>query len=256
MNRIDSIFNNLKKENKKALIPFIPCSYPSIEETVDNVIKLEDSGADIIEIGVPFSDPLADGPVIQNAYAKALRNGAKVQDVFTVGKKVREKSQVGLIIMIYYNLIYTRGIEKFLEEAHKAGFDGIIVPDVPIEERGELQESCKANDVYLIPLVAPTSKNRIEKIVNKAKGFVYCVSSTGTTGERNSFRSDIKDYLNMVREKAGIPICLGFGISSREAVKKVKDYCDGVIVGSAVVKRLDGNKEEAFKFLKSLDMEL
>lgn len=255
MNRIDNIFNNLKKENKKALIPFIACDDPSTEETIDNVFKLEKNGADIIEIGVPFSDPLADGPVIQNSYVRALKNGAKVQDVFTVGKKVREKSDVGLIIMIYYNLIYTRGIEEFIKEAKEAGYDGLIVPDIPLEERKELQDKCETNGIYLIPLVAPTSKDRISKIVDGAKGFVYCVSTTGTTGERSNFRSDLDEYLNMVREKAGTPICLGFGISSREAVKKVKSYCDGVIVGSAVVRRLAENKEEAFEFVRKLKEE-
>ncbi|MCR4943833.1 MAG: tryptophan synthase subunit alpha [Clostridium sp.] len=255
MNRIDTIFENLKKEDKKALIPFISCGTPNLEETIDNVFELEKSGADIIEVGVPFSDPLADGEVIQNAYVKALKNGTKVKDVFTLGKKVREKSEVGLIIMVYYNLVYSRGVDTFLKEASEAGYDGIIVPDIPLEEREELQDKCEKEGLYLIPLVAPTSKERIWKIVEGTKGFVYCVSSTGTTGERSSFRADLKEYLDLVKEKSGIPICLGFGISSKEVVAQVKEYCDGVIVGSAVVRRLDENREKAFEFVKDLKEE-
>ena len=255
MNRIDTIFENLKKEDKKALIPFISCGTPNLEETIDNVFELEKSGADIIEVGVPFSDPLADGEVIQNAYVKALKNGTKVKDVFTLGKKVREKSEVGLIIMVCYNLVYSRGVDTFLKEASEAGYDGIIVPDIPLEEREELQDKCEKEGLYLIPLVAPTSKERIWKIVEGTKGFVYCVSSTGTTGERSSFRADLKEYLDLVKEKSGIPICLGFGISSKEVVAQVKEYCDGVIVGSAVVRRLDENREKAFEFVKDLKEE-
>lgn len=255
MNRIDSIFEKLNKENKKALIPFISCGTPNLEETIDNVFKLEESGADIIEIGVPFSDPLADGEVIQNAYVKALRNGTKVKDVFTLGKEVRKKSEVGLIIMVYYNLVYSRGVDKFIKEASEAGYDGLIVPDIPLEERKELQDKCEKEGIYLIPLVAPTSKERISKIVENTKGFVYCVSSTGTTGERSSFRADLKEYLDLVKEKSGIPICLGFGISSKEVVAKVKEHCDGVIVGSAVVRRLEEDREKAFEFVKELSSE-
>jgi tryptophan synthase alpha chain len=256
MNRIDLAFDKLKKENKKALIPFISCSDPSLEETVDNVLKLEKSGASIIEIGIPFSDPLADGPVIQDSYCRALKNGFKVKDIFTCGKKAREKSQVPLVIMVYYNLVHSRGVDKFLKEASEAGFDGLIVPDIPLEERGELKEKCEVLGIYLIPLVAPTSMERIEKVTKDTKGFVYCVSSNGTTGERSRLSEGISDYLNMVRKNTEVPICLGFGISSREVVKEVKDYCDGVIIGSAVVRRLGENRQEAFEFLQDINEEL
>ncbi|WP_143317148.1 tryptophan synthase subunit alpha [Clostridium sp. HBUAS56017] len=256
MNRIDLVFDKLKKENKKALIPFISCSDPSLEETVDNVLKLEKSGASIIEIGIPFSDPLADGPVIQDSYCRALRNGFKVKEIFACGKRVREKSEVPLVIMVYYNLVYARGIDKFLKEASEAGFDGLIIPDIPLEERGELKEKCEAFEIYLIPLVAPTSKERIEKIIKGANGFIYCVSSNGTTGERSGLSEGISDYLNMVRANTEAPICLGFGISSREVVKEVKDYCDGVIIGSAVVRRLGENREQAFEFVQDISEEL
>lgn len=255
-NRIDVIFNNLKKENRKALIPFIANGDPSKEETINMVLDLEKRGADIIELGIPFSDPLADGPVIQESYIRALKGGIKVKDVFEVGKKVREKSNVGLVIMVYYNLVFSYGVDKFLKEAGEAGFDGLIVPDIPLEERQELKEKTEANGIYLIPLVAPTSHDRIAKIVTGTKGFVYCVSSNGTTGERSSLSSDIDEYLNAVRSNTDVPVCLGFGISSREVVREVKDYCDGVIVGSAVVRRMHENKEEALNFTKGLREEL
>ena len=158
--------------------------------------------------------------------------------------------------MVYFNLVYSYGVDKFLMDAKEAGFDGIIVPDIPLEERDELKEKSLSNGIYLVPLVAPTSKDRISKIVTGTKGFVYCVSSNGTTGERSTLSNDINEYLNTIKEYSDVPICLGFGISSREVVRKVKDYCSGVIVGSAVVRRLHENKEDAFEFIKGLREEL
>lgn len=256
MNRIDKVFNKLRAENKKALMPFISNGDPTIDMTVETILELQNNGADIIELGIPFSDPLADGPVIQESYIRALKGGIKVRDVFTVGKKVREKSEIPLVIMVYYNLILHYGVDKFLKDSKEAGFDGLIVPDIPLEEREELKEKTEDNDTYLIPLVAPTSKDRISKIIKGSKGFVYCVSSSGTTGERSSLSSNINEYLKTVRDNTEIPICLGFGISSRETVKKVKDYCDGVIVGSAVVRRLSINRSDSFSFVKGLREEL
>lgn len=256
MNRIDYVFNKLKEENKKALIPFIANGDPTLDDTVEMVLELEKSGANIIEIGIPFSDPLADGPVIQESYIRALNGGIKVKDVFTCGKKVREKSEIPLVIMVYYNLVHHYGVDKFLKDAGEAGFDGLIVPDIPLEEREELQGKTESNGLYLIPLVAPTSHERIEKITKGAKGFVYCVSSNGTTGERSSLSSNVNEYLNLVKSNANIPICLGFGISSREVVKEVKGYCDGVIVGSAIVRRMKESKKNALDFLEDLRKEL
>ena len=158
--------------------------------------------------------------------------------------------------MVYYNLVYHYGVDKFLKDAGEAGFDGLIVPDIPLEERQELKSKSEQNGVYLIPLVAPTSKERIAKIVTGTKGFVYCVSSNGTTGERSSLSNDINEYLETVRNNSEVPICLGFGISSREVVREVKGYCDGVIVGSAVVRRMTENKGVALDFTKELREEL
>lgn len=256
MNRIDEVFNKLKQENKKALIPFISNGDPSLDETVETVLELEKNGANIIELGIPFSDPLADGPVIQESYIRALKNGIKVKDVFECARRVRKTSQIPLVIMVYYNLVFHYGVERFLEDAGKAGVDGLIVPDIPLEERGQLKDICENNGVYLIPLVAPTSHERIAKITNGTKGFVYCVSSNGTTGERSSLSSNIDEYLNAVKSNTNVPICLGFGISSRKVVSDVKDYCDGVIVGSAVVRRLFEDRKEAFEFVLGLREEL
>ena len=253
MNRIDVSFNKVKENKGKALIPFVTCGADfTIEETADLVIELENNGATLVEIGVPFRDPLADGPVIQNAYTKALTNGTKVKDVFRCVELIRGKSEVPVVLMVYFNVVYFNGIENFLKMASKSGVDGIIVPDVPLEERGDLDKVCEENGIYLIPLVARTSKDRIAAITKNAKGFVYCVSTNGTTGERTSLDSGTHEYLAEVRKIVDIPMCIGFGISSKEVVKEVKDYCDGVIVGSAIVKRMAKGKKEVIDFVKDL----
>jgi tryptophan synthase alpha chain len=253
MNRIDVYFNKVKENNGKALIPFVTCGADfTVEETADLVIELEKEGATVVEIGVPFRDPLADGPIIQNAYTKALTNGTKVKDVFRCVELIREKSEVPIVLMVYFNVVYFRGIENFMKEAAESGVDGIIVPDVPLEERGELIKACEENGLYLIPLVARTSRDRIAAITKDAKGFVYCVSTNGTTGERSTLDSGTEEYLAEVRKIVDIPMCIGFGISSKEVVKEVKDYCDGVIVGSAIVKRMAKGKKEVIDFIKDL----
>ncbi len=252
MNRIDKEFEMLKANNKKALIPFVTCGDLDIESTANLIINMAKNNANIIEIGVPFSDPLADGVVIQESYFRALKNGTKIKDVFNCVSLVREKSQVPLVIMVYYNMVFSYGVSKFIKSLKDIGVDGIIVPDIPLEERCELKDICEKEGIYLIPLVAPTSKERIERITKDAKGFVYCVSSNGTTGERTSFNSNIKEYLKLVKEKSDCPICLGFGISSKETVNQVIDNCDGVIVGSAIVKRMRLGEEAVIEFIKSL----
>lgn len=252
MNRIDNAFKN----NKKSLIPFITCGHLSNKDTVELVKSMELAGADIIEIGVPYSDPLADGDVIQASYFKALRKGNKLKDVFQCIELIRNESEIPLVLMVYYNVVFCHGVENFIKTASQLGVDGIIVPDIPLEEREELMNICEGNSVYLIPLVAPTSKERIEKITKGAKGFVYCVSSNGTTGERNTLNNSIHDYLNHVKETTKVPICVGFGISSGEVVREIKDYCNGIIVGSAVVKRMDQGKDSVVEFLEELKSNL
>ncbi|OOM78005.1 tryptophan synthase subunit alpha [Clostridium sp. BL-8] len=255
MNRIDISFNKEKENNEKALIPFVTCGADfTVEETADLVVSLEKEGATVVEIGVPFRDPLADGPVIQNAYTKALQNGTKVKDIFRCVELIREKCEVPIVLMVYFNVVYFNGIENFLKAAAKSGVDGLIVPDVPLEERGDLDKVCEENGIYLIPLVARTSRDRIAAITKGAKGFVYCVSTNGITGERKSLDKGTHEYLAEVRKIVEIPMCIGFGISSKEVVKEVKDYCDGVIVGSAIVKRMAEGKEVVIDFVKDLKM--
>ena len=253
MNRIDIRFNKLKEENKKALIPFVTFGAGmSNEETAKLIVEMDKNGATIVEIGVPFSDPLADGPVIQNAYTKALNEGTKLKDVFDAVKVVRMTSEIPVVIMVYFNIVYCKGIEGFLRDAEEAGVDGLIVPDVPLEERGELNEACRNHNIHLIPLVARTSKDRIAKIVKDAKGFVYCVSTNGITGERAALDGGTIEYLEEVKKLVDIPMCIGFGISSKEVVSEVKDHCDGVIVGSAIVKRMAEGREHVIDFVKDL----
>lgn len=249
--RIKEVFSKLAKENKKALIPFVTCGDPTIEETKKTVLALESLGADIIEIGIPYSDPLADGPIIQESYHKSLENGFKIGDIFKCIEAIRVESNIPLVVMVYFNIIYCYGQEEFLKKLKELKVDGLIVPDLPLEERGDFHSYCKeVGNIALIPLVAPTSKERIEEIVKDAEGFVYCVSVAGTTGERNSLGNDIEEYLTFVREKSKAPICVGFGISSAEIIENIRDYCDGVIIGSAIVKRIE-DKEALGNFVKS-----
>lgn len=253
MNRIDVRFNNLKKNNKKALIPFVTFGAGiSVDETVDLIVEMDKNGATVIEIGVPFSDPLADGPVIQNAYTRALNDNIKLQDVFESVIKIREKSDIPIVIMVYFNIVYHKGIDNFIKEASKSGIDGLIVPDIPLEERQELNDYCNENDIYLIPLVARTSRDRISKITKNAKGFVYCVSTNGTTGARSKLDAGTHEYLQDVRNIVNIPMCIGFGISSKEVIRDVKNYCDGVIVGSAIVSRMADGKQTVLNFINDL----
>ena len=253
MNRIDIRFNKLKEEDRKAFIPFVTFGAGmNNEEIVKLIVEMDKNSATIVEIGVPFSDPLADGPVIQNAYTKALNEGTKLKDVFDVIKMVRKKSEIPVVIMVYFNIVYCKGIERFLIEAEEAGVDGLIVPDVPLEERGELNKVCTNHSIYLIPLVARTSRDRIDKIVRGAKGFVYCVSTNGITGERTELDSGTIEYLEEVKKIVDIPMCIGFGISSKEVVSEIKDHCDGVIVGSSIVKRMAEGKEHVIDFVKDL----
>ncbi|MEG0295645.1 MAG: tryptophan synthase subunit alpha [Clostridium sp.] len=256
MNRIDRKFHYLKENSKKALIPFVTCGELSVEETANLVVEIDKTGASIVEIGVPYSDPLADGPVIQESYCRALKNGTKLKDVFKCVELIREESEIPLVIMVYYNIVFSYGVERFLSKISEVGVDGIIVPDIPLEERHDIMEICNNEGVHLIPLVAPTSKERIKAITNESKGFVYCVSSNGTTGERSKLNDGVNEYLNTVKSLTDLPICVGFGISSRDIVNKVKNHCDGVIVGSAVVRRMFQGKDEVIEFLKELNLEL
>ncbi|MDI3528315.1 MAG: tryptophan synthase alpha chain [Thermoanaerobacter sp.] len=253
MNRIDKKFEDLKKEGRKALITFITAGDPDIETTYDIVLALEEGGADIIELGIPYSDPLADGPTIQASSQRALNKGVKIPDIMRIVEKIRFKSDIPLVYLVYYNSIFKYGIQKFLKESKDVGIDGLIIPDLPLEERKDILEEADKYGIYLIPLVAPTSKERIKLITENGKGFVYCVSITGVTGARENIETDIEEYMKTVSQYTDMPKAIGFGISTPEMAKKLKDFSDGIIVGSAIVERIAKgyNKSEMLQEVKS-----
>lgn len=253
MNRIDKKFEVLKGEGRKALITFITAGDPDIETTYDIVLAIEEAGADIIELGIPYSDPLADGPTIQASSQRALNKGVKIPDIMRIVEKIRFKSDIPLVYLVYYNSIFKYGIQKFLKESKDVGIDGLIIPDLPLEERKDILEEADKYGIYLIPLVAPTSKERIKLITENGKGFVYCVSITGVTGAREDIETDIEEYMKTVSQYTNMPKAIGFGISTPEMAKKLKDFSDGIIVGSALVERIAKgyNKSEMLQEVKS-----
>jgi tryptophan synthase alpha chain len=256
MNRIDEKFKDLKEKNKKALITFITAGDPSLEKTKELVLTMEKEGADIIELGIPYSDPIADGPVIQASSQRSLNNGTKIKDIMKTVKDIRLDSQVPLLYLVYYNSVFKYGIEKFIIECNECGIDGLIIPDLPLEERSEISSIAKANNVALIPMVTPTSKDRIENIVKHGQGFVYCVSVNGVTGVRNEINTNLNDYMNTVGNLSPIPKALGFGISNSKMVKEYKKYCDGIIIGSAIIKKVSENLEAPNKAVGEFVREL
>lgn len=220
----------------KAFIPFITCGDPDLETTGELIKKMSESGADLIELGIPFSDPTAEGPVIQEANIRALSKGTTTDKIFDMVKSIRNEVAVPLVFMTYANVVFSYGTESFVKKAAECGMAGLILPDVPYEEKEEFEEVCEKYGLELISLIAPTSRDRIEMIAKKAKGFIYCVSSLGVTGVRSSFSTDISDVTGHIKAASDIPCAIGFGISTPEQAKKMSAYSDGVIVGSAIVK--------------------
>ncbi len=256
-NRIEKCLENLKSENKKALITFITAGYGGYEMTEKAVLTMEKSGADIIELGIPFSDPIAEGAVIQNSSMMSLQRGTTLEGIFQTVRNIRAKTDIPLILMMYINSIFRYGKEEFFSQCGKCGIDGVIVPDLPFEERDEISEQAEKNDIISVSLVAPTSHERIKKIVPDSRGFIYCVSSTGVTGIRNSFKTDFKDFFSEINKYSKVPAMLGFGISSSEQIKEIKKYFDGVIVGSAIVKLInEKNPEESLSDISSFTLGL
>lgn len=237
MNRIDNKFNQLK--DKKALITFITAGDPNLETTEKLIIEMEKAGADIIEIGVPFSDPVAEGSIISRASERSLLMGTNLNKIFEMVKRVREKTQIPLLLMLYINSIFKFGKDEFFSLCKKNGIDGVIVPDLPFEERIEIEKEAEKEEIYIINLVAPTSKNRIEKIAKNSKGFLYCVSSLGVTGVRNSFNTNFNEMFDEIKKHSKTKTALGFGISTSEQVKQLKNYADGIIIGSAIVEIIE-----------------
>ena len=233
MSRIHEAF-----ENKKAFIPFITAGDPDLNTTAELLVAVAEAGADLIEVGIPFSDPTAEGPVIQEADERALAAGCTTDKLFAMLSQVRPKLDIPVVFMTYMNPVFTYGKERFLQKCVEVGMDGIIIPDLPYEEKDEMSSLCDTYGVDLISLVAPTSHERIRMIAGEAKGFLYLVSSLGVTGVRKEITTDIDEMVALVREASDIPCAVGFGISMPEQAKKMAGVSDGAIVGSAIVRMI------------------
>lgn len=231
MNRIQKVF-----ENQKAFIPFITAGDPELDITEKLVPAMAEAGADLIEIGIPFSDPVAEGIVIQEADMRALASGATTDRIFDSVKRIRQKTDVPLAFMTYINPVFVYGVEPFMKQAADCGIDALIVPDMPFEERCELLPACTKYGLTLVYLAAPTSKERAQAIARESEGFVYCVSSLGVTGVRSKITTDIREMVNAVKQGKDVPCAVGFGISTPEQAQRMAAQSDGVIVGSAIVK--------------------
>ena len=243
--RLDRTFRRLKTEGRKALITYLMAGDPSLAETEQLVLELEKAGADVIELGVPFSDPIADGPVIQQAAERALRSGTNLRAILAMVKRLRARSQVPLVFMAYYNSIHAFGPERFCREAAQAGVDGLIVPDMPPDEAGPLQRPAAIAGLQLIFLLAPTSTaERRAYVARRSHGFVYYVSLTGITGARLGKVSEIGHNVNRIRKISQTPIAVGFGVTTPEDAAEVSAVADGVIVGSAIVKQIAAGQQQ------------
>lgn len=255
-NRIDACFEKLKAENKKALVTFITAGDPDMDTTEKCVLEMYKNGSDIIEIGVPFSDPIAEGATIQKASLRSLSGGTNLDKIFDLVRKLRTQTDKPMLLMMYINTIFKYGTAKFFELCKEVQIDGVIVPDMPFEEREELQGEAEKNGIYTIFLVAPTSHERVKMIAEKSKGFLYVVSSLGVTGMRSEITTDFNELLAPIRNNDHCPCCIGFGISNSEQAKKMSQYADGVIMGSAVVKIVEEHGKDApeyvGKFIKSV----
>lgn len=231
MNRIKEVF-----ANGKAFIPFVTAGDPTLEITERLVLEMAKAGADLIELGIPFSDPVAEGIVIQKADERALAAGTTTDKIFDMVHRIREKSNIPLAFMTYANPVFVYGADKFLANCSACGIDAIIVPDLPFEEKSEIRPFCEKYGVALISLIAPTSKERIGMIAAQAQGFVYCVSSIGVTGVRSEITTDIAQMISLVKAAQDIPCAVGFGISTPKQARTMAKNSDGVIIGSAIVK--------------------
>lgn len=233
--------SNIKKafKNGKAFIPFITCGDPDLETTAECVREAVKNGADLIELGIPFSDPTAEGPVIQGANIRALKGGVNTNKIFEFVRELRKDISIPMVFMTYANVVFSYGAEKFISTCQEIGIDGLVIPDIPFEEKEEFQPYCKKYGIDLISFIAPTSENRIAMIAKEAEGFIYIVSSLGVTGARSEITTDLDKIVKVVRENTDVPCAIGFGISTPEQAHKMADIADGVIIGSAVVKILE-----------------
>lgn len=259
MERIDNTFSRLRRDGKKAFIAYITAGYPDLRTSEKLALELGRIGVDIIELGIPFSDPLADGPTIQSASQKAIAGGGNFKSILKLAQSIRGKINTPLVFMTYYNIVSNYGVRNFVTDSKKAGVDGVIVPDLPPEEASELMRVSRENKFANIFLAAPTSTDkRLKMIAKKSSGFIYYVSLTGVTGARKSLPDDIISHVKRLKSYTDKPICVGFGISSPSQAARIAAVADGIIVGSAIIKIVDSNlkdkrlDEKVSKFVKTL----
>lgn len=243
-------------KDNKVFIPFIAAGDPDLNSTETFILELERAGAGLIEIGIPFSDPIADGPVIQNANIRALKGGVTIDKIFNMVRNVRAKTQIPLVFLTYLNPVFNYGYEKFFDKCAKTGIDGVIIPDMPYEEQPEILEYSEKTGVYIISFLAPTSGERIEKVTKAAKGFIYIASSMGTTGVRSEITTDLDTIIKTAKKYSKTPCAVGFGINTPEQVKEIEKFADGAIVGSAIVKIIEEYGKQAgshiYEYVKSM----
>ena len=243
--------SNIRKafEKGKAFIPFITCGDPDLETTGAAVRAAVENGADLIELGIPFSDPTAEGPVIQGANLRALNGGITTDKIFDFVRELRQDVKIPIVFMTYANVVFSYDAERFISTCKEIGIDGLILPDLPFEEKEEFLPFCHKYDVDLISLVAPTSAGRIAMIAKEAEGFLYLVSSLGVTGTRSEIKTDLASIVEVVRQNTDIPCAIGFGISTPEQARKMAGISDGAIVGSAIIKLLEAHGKDAPRYV-------
>ena len=251
MNKISDAF-----KNGKAFIGFITAGDPDVETSKKIMIKMAQAGCDLIEVGIPFSDPIAEGPVIQNANIRALKNNVTTDDVFDMVKEVQPQVNIPMVFMTYLNVLFKYGYDRFLQKASDAGICGVIIPDMPYEEKGELQSVAKKYGIEVVSLIAPTSEERIKMIASDAEGFIYEVSSLGVTGIRSEIKTDLQSITQAVKQVTDVPVAIGFGINTPEQAKEFSQFADGIIVGSAIVKLIEqyktGAPDKVYDYVKSM----
>jgi len=261
INRIENKMEQLKKEGKKAFVTYITAGLPDLKKTKELIKAQEEAGIDVIELGIPFSDPIADGPVIQQASYEALLGGVTLKKIFSLMKEMRSEGvNVPIVFMMYYNTVLSCGIKNFVKECRDAGVDGLIIPDLPFEEQEELSMALSGDDTtILLQLVSPVSKDRIPMILEGARGFVYCVSSMGVTGQAADFHKEVINYLKEVKSVSKIPVMMGFGIRTAKDVEPMKDIIDGAIVGSHfinIMKESGFSADKAGEYVREFKAEL
>lgn len=243
-------------QDGKAFIGFLTGGDPTIEKSKELILEMVRGGADLIEIGIPFSDPIAEGPVIQAANIRALASGTTTDKIFELVEAVRKETEIPLVFLTYLNPVFNYGYDRFFSRCEESGVDGIIIPDLPYEEKGELGAIAQGYGVDVISLIAPTSEQRIKQIAAEAKGFLYVVSSMGVTGMRSEIKTDLKGILDTIKEVSKIPVAVGFGINTPEQAREIGSIADGVIVGSAIVKIIEKYGEAAdtyiYEYVKSM----